>query len=156
MNITEKNEGRIKLNSQLAEADDFFKIFGQLDDKVYTDAAIPKKYKELTGLSISVLSRCNECILYHMQECIKQKANKSEIIDAIKIGVIGGGSITFPNARYAMEIIHELNIQQLAFFISVKTITQTETIALVEIYMQLQESKYIKLPLIPDAEQNMI
>jgi AhpD family alkylhydroperoxidase len=69
-----------------------------------------KKYKELTGLSISVLSRCNECVMYHIQGCIKEKASKSEMIEAIKIGVIGGGSITYPSARYAFNILLELEI----------------------------------------------
>jgi AhpD family alkylhydroperoxidase len=102
MSIKEQNKKRIALNTQLCETDEFFRTFGLLDDSVYADGAIPKKYKELTGLSISVLSRCDECILYHLQECIKQNATKTQIIEAIKMGVIGGGSITYPNARYAL------------------------------------------------------
>lgn len=38
------------------------------------------------------------------------KANKEEIIEAIKIGVIAGGSITYPNARFAFEILRELKV----------------------------------------------
>ena len=36
--------------------------------------------------------------------------SKDEIIEAIKIGVIGGGSITYPNARFAIKILEEFNI----------------------------------------------
>ncbi len=110
MNIEEQNRKRTELNTQLNEADEFFKTFGSLDDSVYADGAIPKKYKELTGLSISVLSRCNECILYHLQECVIHEATKIEIVEAIKMGVIGGGSITYTNARYAMQLLTELGI----------------------------------------------
>ncbi|NRT80495.1 alpha-galactosidase/6-phospho-beta-glucosidase family protein [Clostridium beijerinckii] len=28
-------------------------------------------------------------------------------MEAIKIGVIGGGSITYPNARFAMKVLEE-------------------------------------------------
>ena len=97
-------------NSVMNESDDFFKNFGKLDDDAYCDGAIPKKSKELMGLAISVVTRCNECILYHLGGCVKAGANKKEIFEAIKIGVIGGGSITYPNARFAFKMMKELRI----------------------------------------------
>ncbi|ENY8528855.1 carboxymuconolactone decarboxylase family protein [Clostridioides difficile] len=47
---------------------------------------------------------------YHIEGCINSGASKDEIIEAIKIGVIGGGSITYPNARFAIKILEEFNI----------------------------------------------
>jgi len=110
MNIEKINKERGILNNIMIENDDFFQEFGKLDDVVYSKGSIPKKYKELTGLSISVLTRCEECILFHIQGCVSEKANKSEIIEAIKIGVIGGGSITYPSARYAFSILKEMKV----------------------------------------------
>lgn len=110
MNIKQQNETRTILNNLMAENDDFFSIFGNLDGEVYAEGAIPQKYKELTGLSISVLSRCEECILYHLQGCLAENASKNEIIEAIKMGVIGGGSITYPSARYAFKVMKELGV----------------------------------------------
>ncbi len=110
MNIEKLNKERGALNNIMVENDDFFHEFGKLDDVAYSNGSIPKKYKELTGLSISVLTRCEECILFHIQGCVSEKANKSEIIEAIKIGVIGGGSITYPSARYAFSILKEMNV----------------------------------------------
>jgi AhpD family alkylhydroperoxidase len=104
------NQTRKTLNKLMSDNDDFFNQFGGLDDIVYSEGAIPKKYKELTGLSISVLTRCEECILYHIQGCIVEKASKQEMIEAIKIGVIGGGSITYPTARLAFKTLKDLNI----------------------------------------------
>lgn len=110
MDIESFNKERQELNSKLVEADQFFEQFANLDTEVYSDSVIPKKYKELTGLSISILSRCNECILYHLQGCIDSGANKIEIVEAIKIGVVGGGSITYPSARFAIKAMTNLNI----------------------------------------------
>ena len=110
MKITEQNHRRAELNKVMTENDEFFTTFEQLDNAVYAEEAIPKKYKELTGLSISILSRCEECILYHLQGCLEQMASKKEIIEAIKLGVIAGGSITYPSARNAFKIMKELNI----------------------------------------------
>ena len=110
MERRELTKYRNEYNKIMSETDSFFKEFGLLDDKAYQDGAISKKNKELMGLAISVTTRCNECILYHINGCIDSKAAKEEIIDAIKIGVIAGGSITYPNARFAFEMLKELKL----------------------------------------------
>lgn len=111
MNIEEMREYRKKYNLKLSEADDFFKKYGALDDDTYSNGAIDKKHKELMGLAISVVSRCNECICYHIEGCLNAKASMDEIIEAVKIGVIGGGSITYPNARFAMQVLEEFTLK---------------------------------------------
>ena len=109
-----KNENqtdeRTKLNQLMADNDPFFAEFGKLDDLVYAEGAIPKKYKELTGLSISIANRCRECVDYHIKECLGAHASGAEIIEAIKMGVIGGGSLTYPTARFAFKKLQELKI----------------------------------------------
>ncbi|WP_134644066.1 carboxymuconolactone decarboxylase family protein [Weissella cibaria] len=81
--------------------DSFFEQFSALDDEVYADGAIPMRYKELMGLSISIATRCDERVDFHLGNCIKLGISLGEIKDAIKMGVIGGGSITYPQARRA-------------------------------------------------------
>ena len=107
MTIEEMRTYRNKYNHEMKESDRFFQEFGSLDDSVYSEGHISKKNKELMGLAISVTTRCNECILYHIDQCINEKAGKGEIIEAIKIGVMAGGSITFPNARFAIQVLEE-------------------------------------------------
>lgn len=99
-------------NTLMTETDAFFQEFGALDDKAYAAGAISKKHKELMGLSISVATRCNECIHYHINGCLSAGASKDELVEAIKIGVVGGGSITYPNARFAFALMKELHIIQ--------------------------------------------
>lgn len=108
MSVREMKAYRTGYNSKLKEMDSFFTAFGELDDAVYTGGAIDKKHKELMGLSISIVTRCNECIAYHMEGCLEAGAVQDEIVEAIKIGVIGGGSITYPNARFAVCVLEEL------------------------------------------------
>ncbi|USK28224.1 carboxymuconolactone decarboxylase family protein [Bacillus sp. CMF21] len=55
------------------------------------------------GLAISIVSRCDECICYHMEGSL----TIDETMETLKIGVIGGGSITYPNARFAMHALEE-------------------------------------------------
>jgi len=107
MRLDEMREYRNGYNLKMKDSDPFFKEFGSLDDSVYSEGHISKKNKELMGLAISVTTRCDECILYHMDQCLNEKASKEEIIEAIKIGVMAGGSITFPNARFAFQVLEE-------------------------------------------------
>ena len=100
-------KSRATLNAQMVEADDFFREFGALDDGVYAEGAIGKKHKELMGLAISVATRCDECVLYHLDGCREADASRDEIVEAIKIGVMAGGSLTYPNARFAFAALEK-------------------------------------------------
>lgn len=109
MDIEAINAERERLNNVMAEHDTFFEQFGQLDEAVYASEAIPKRYKELTGVSISVLTRCDDCVVYHIQGALAAGADSSQLIEAIKLGVVGGGSITYPTARYAFAVLEALD-----------------------------------------------
>lgn len=97
---------RKALNERMTEADAFFREFGALDDGVYAEGAISKKHKELMGLAISVTTRCDECVLYHLDGARSEGASREETVEAIKIGVMAGGSITFPTARFAFAALN--------------------------------------------------
>lgn len=107
LNLEKMRKRRADLNARMVEADDFFAEFGRLDDGVYAKGAIGKKHKELMGLAISVATRCDECVLYHLHGCRKEGSSRAEIVEAIKIGVMAGGSITYPNARFAFAVLRE-------------------------------------------------
>ena len=107
---SDQDNDRERLNELMADHDEFFSRFGALDDSVYADGAIPKLYKELTGLSISVATSCNECVEYHIEGALDAGADREQLIEAIKIGVIGRGSVTYPTARHAFSLLeaHEI------------------------------------------------
>ena len=107
MSLEEMRARRALLNERMMEADAFFREFGALDDTAYAEGAIGRKHKELMGLGISVATRCDECVLYHVDGCRREGASREEMVEAIKIGVIAGGSITFPNARFAFAALEE-------------------------------------------------
>ncbi|RMF59571.1 MAG: carboxymuconolactone decarboxylase family protein, partial [Calditrichaeota bacterium] len=47
-----------------------FKKFFALDHKAYLDGALSAKTKELMGLVASMVLRCNDCILYHLDRSV--------------------------------------------------------------------------------------
>ncbi len=44
--------------------------------------------------------------------CLNAGSSVDEIMEAIQIGVIGGGSITYPNARFAMKVLEEFTSEE--------------------------------------------
>jgi len=63
MKIEDMKNYHQEYNRLMVETDSFFKDFDALDDRIYSGGAIDKRHKELMGLAISVVTRCNECIL---------------------------------------------------------------------------------------------
>lgn len=110
MDLKEFNDRRTRLNSRMTDEDSFFATFGALDDEVYAEGAIPKRDKELIGLAISVATRCDECMAYHLQGCQREGVKRAAVVEAIKLGVIAGGSLTYPTARAAFSVLEQLDI----------------------------------------------
>ncbi|MBN1287966.1 MAG: carboxymuconolactone decarboxylase family protein [Anaerolineae bacterium] len=84
------------------------KRFFSLDGQVYRDGALSKKVKELLGLVASLVLRCDDCILYHIIECDKAGVTSAEVVEALSVGLVVGGSITIPHLRRALRAWDEL------------------------------------------------
>lgn len=84
------------------------KRFFNLDSNTYKEGALPAKTKELLGLVASAVLRCNDCIDYHLEQCVKTGSTKDEIIDALNVALIVGGSIFIPHMRHAIETLELL------------------------------------------------
>jgi len=108
-----KIEEYMKLREKLDEivmkyADINIKRFYNLDNRVYSDGAIPAKYKEMMGLVASIVLRCEGCIKYHIKRCYDEGVSNDEFVEAMAIALVIGGSIIIPHLREAFEIWDEL------------------------------------------------
>jgi ribonuclease HI len=103
------NERRQRLNAQLLDAAPLsIKRFFALDDDVYQGGALAKSTKELLGLVASTVLRCDDCITYHIIEASRNGAREAQIIEALAIALVVGGSITIPHLREAFALLDEL------------------------------------------------
>ena len=84
------------------------KRFFALDSSIYRDGELSAKTKEMMGLVASLVLRCNDCIMYHLDRCIEHGYSDEEIYEAMEVALIVGGSITIPHLRYAYEMIDEI------------------------------------------------
>jgi AhpD family alkylhydroperoxidase len=88
------------------------KRFMALDSAAYRDSTdkgrLDAGTKELLGLVASTVLRCNDCIDYHLEQCVELGWTLPEIEDALNIAMIVGGSITIPHLRHARLTLDEL------------------------------------------------
>ena len=81
------------------------KRFFNLDTKAYEAGAIDTKQKELMGLVASMVLRCDDCIAYHIDQCILSGASDEELFETFDIALIVGGSIVIPHLRRAVAFV---------------------------------------------------
>jgi len=84
------------------------KRFFNMDTNTYKDGALDSKTKELLGLVASSVLRCNDCIDYHLEQSAKSGSTKAEIVDALNVALIVGGSIVIPHMRHAVDTLEFL------------------------------------------------
>ncbi len=110
MDIFEEfNERRSKGNNLIMEQDFLsYKRFFNLDTNAYGEGAVSSKNKHLMGLCGSLILRCKDCILYHIEQAHKSGATKDELNETMNISLVIGGSIVIPELRYALKAIDEL------------------------------------------------
>ena len=84
------------------------KRFFALDTQAYEDGALDKRTKELLGLVASTVLRCDDCITYHIKQCVSIGINRDEFLDAFNVALVVGGSITIPHLRRAIDRVDQL------------------------------------------------
>ena len=95
---------RAELNKKVLATNHLgIKRFFNLDTTAYQDGALDAKTKELLGLVASMVLRCNDCIDYHIQQCVDQGTTDAEMFEAFNVALVVGGSIVIPHLRHAVE-----------------------------------------------------
>ena len=84
------------------------KRFFALDTQAYEQGALDKKTKELMGLVASAVLRCDDCVTYHIKQCVGVGVTREEFLDAFNVALVVGGSITIPHLRRAVERLDQL------------------------------------------------
>ncbi|MFE3846720.1 carboxymuconolactone decarboxylase family protein [Flavobacterium sp. LB3P45] len=102
--IEEFNEYRSKMNAKLlADNNKIVKRIFNLDTNAYAAGALDVKTKELLGLVASAVLRCDDCVKYHLETSFKEGVTKEEMMEAMGIATLVGGTIVVPHLRRAYE-----------------------------------------------------
>ncbi len=111
--VKEFNEYRSKMNDKiLADNNKVIKRIFNLDTNAFAPGALDVKTKELLGLTASMVLRCDDCVKYHLQSCFEVGLNKQEVVEALSIANLIGGTIVIPHLRKAYEFWDALENQK--------------------------------------------
>jgi AhpD family alkylhydroperoxidase len=95
---------RSRMNERILEINHLgIKRFFNLDTMAYKDGALDTKTKEMLGLVASMVLRCNDCIDYHVLQCVDAGCTAEELHEVFNVALVVGGSIVIPHLRHAVE-----------------------------------------------------
>ena len=95
---------RKRMNARIDEIDHLgIKRFFNLDTAAYREGALDVRTKEMLGLVASMVLRCNDCIDYHVLQCIDVGVTDEELMEAMNVALVVGGSIVIPHLRHGVE-----------------------------------------------------
>lgn len=104
---------RQKMNARILERGNLgIKRFFALDEQAYQPGALDGKTKELLGLTASLVLRCDDCVSYHLIQARERGAGSEEILEALHVALVVGGSIVIPHLRRAVDFLEELESQK--------------------------------------------
>lgn len=102
--VHEFNDYRSRMNEKLsADTNLVIKRIFNLDTNAYSAGALDVKTKELLGLVASTVLRCDDCIKYHLETAYKEGITREEMMEAMGIATLVGGTIVIPHLRRAYE-----------------------------------------------------
>ena len=95
---------RAEMNEKLLGSNHLgIKRFFALDTQAYEDGALDKRTKEMLGLVASIVLRCDDCITYHIKQCVAAGVTRAQTMDVFNVALVVGGSITIPHLRRAVD-----------------------------------------------------
>jgi AhpD family alkylhydroperoxidase len=107
--IDEIVEGRKVAHARLVKAGSkVYKAFLAMEEAAFSDAALPKKAKELIAVGISVVINCESCMQWHIEQASQANATKEEVFEAIEVGIEMGGGPATVSARFALEVLERV------------------------------------------------
>lgn len=106
-------EFREKMNQKILESGNKeIQRFFSLDKNAYKEGALSSETKELLGLVASLVLRCNDCVTYHLTQCVNLGIQNEQLYEAFNVALLVGGSIIIPHLRKAFAMLDEIRSSQ--------------------------------------------
>ena len=103
--IEQSIEDRKSLHNTFLKNAHTYKSFLEIEEKAFSDGALSKKIKELMALSISIVTKCEPCMEWHVQQAYRAGATDQEIFETIDVAIEMGGGPAAAYARFALKAL---------------------------------------------------
>ena len=88
---------------------DVMDSFGELGRAATANGVLDRKTKELIALALSVATRCDPCIGFHMQTLVKLGVTRQEVDEALGVATYMGGGPSLMYHANAISAFEEFN-----------------------------------------------
>jgi len=112
--IKELLEEMGRRNQELSKGpfNEYLKAWRGFTAVAHQEGALTRKEKELIAVSISLSSRCERCIAYHVRSALSFGATRDEILEAAFVAVIMAGGPALAHIGIVEEAIEAFRPSQ--------------------------------------------
>lgn len=103
--ISQSIKDRKQLHSDFSESSKTYELFLEVEKKAFEDGSLSRKHKELMALSISIVTKCEPCIEWHVQQAFLAGASDEEIGETIDVAIEMGGGQAVAYSRFALNAL---------------------------------------------------
>ena len=96
-----------KIKNLRHEIPDTMQAFNQLASATHTEGALSKKTKELMAMAIGIAARCEGCLAFHAQACVRQGVTRREFEEMLQVAIYMGGGPSLMTAAEALAAYEE-------------------------------------------------
>ena len=80
-----------------------YKPLLEVEEKAFRHGALDKKTKELMALAISITTKCEPCMEWHLDQAMQAGARDEEIYETIDVAIEMGGGQAGAYARFVFK-----------------------------------------------------
>jgi len=103
--INQSINDRKQHHSRFIENCTTYNSFLELEKKAFEAGYLSRKQKELMALSISIVTKCEPCIEWHVQQACLAGASDKEIYETIDVAIEMGGGPAAAYSRFALNAL---------------------------------------------------
>ena len=101
--IEQSRRDRKRLHQRFAQKSKAYNHFLELEKSTFSTGEIETKIKELMALSISIVTKCEPCIEWHVEQAVAAGASEQEVMETIDVAIEMGGGPAGAYARFALR-----------------------------------------------------
>jgi AhpD family alkylhydroperoxidase len=101
--IQQSVQDRKRTHRQFVENVKTYPPLLELEQRAFADGAMLKKTKELMALSISIVTKCEPCMEWHLDQALQAGATRKEIHETIDVAIEMGGGQAAAYARFVLK-----------------------------------------------------
>ena len=88
--------------------------FNQMSKATHSDGALSAKTKELIATAVGIAARCQGCLGFHAQACVRMGVTRKEFEEMLQVAIYMGGGPSVMTAAEALQAYEEFGGEKAA------------------------------------------